>query len=336
MIKEAIGKVVGGTDLSREEAAQSMSAVMSGEATPAQIAAFVTALHMKGETVDEITGCAETMREKAASVNCSKRPLIDTCGTGGDGSGTFNISTAAAIVAAAAGATVAKHGNRAASSRCGSADVLEELGVRIDLAPDKVETCLEQAGIGFMFAPVFHQSMKHAAGPRRELGIRTIFNMVGPVTNPAGADSQVMGIFSAELTEPMASVLGNLGAKRAFVVHGSDGLDEVTITGPTQVSELRDGEVKTYTVTPEEIGVGTGSKDDLKGGDVRTNATIIMDVLHGEKGPPREIVLANAGACLAVAGLVSDFREGAALARDTIDSGRAIDKLEQFRKVSQS
>jgi len=335
VIKESIRKLVGGTDLSRDEAAQSMSEIMSGEATPAQIASFVTALHMKGETVDEITGCAETMREKAASVNCSKRPLVDCVGTGGDGSGTFNISTAAAIVVAAAGATVAKHGNRAASSRCGSADVLEELGVRIDLPPEKVEECLEQAGIGFMFAPVFHQSMKHAAGPRREMGIRTIFNMVGPVTNPAGADCLLMGIFSAELTEPMASVLGNLGAERAFVVHG-DGLDEVTITGPTRVSELSDGEVKTYEITPEEIGVGTSTKDDLKGGDVRKNATIIMDVLHGEKGPPREIVVANAGACLVVAGLAPDFRDGAALARDTIDSGRAMDKLELFRRVSQS
>jgi len=335
MIEEAISKLVGGTDLSRAEAARAMTEIMSGDATSSQIAAFITALAMKGETVDEITGCAEVMREKVTPVRCSKRPLIDTCGTGGDKSGTFNISTATAIVAAAAGATVAKHGNRAASSRCGSADVLEELGVRVDMPPEKVEDCLEQAGIGFMFAPVFHKSMKYAAQPRRELGIRTVFNLVGPVTNPARADCQVMGIFAPELTEPMAMVLGNLGATRAFVVWGA-GLDEVTIAGPTRVSEVRDGRVRTYEITPEELGVGTGSVDDLKGGDVKTNAAIITDILAGREGPPREIVVANAGVGLVVAGLVSTFREGTDLARDAIDSGRARDKLEQLIQLSRA
>ena len=336
MIKEAIAKLVAGADLSRREAAQVMTQIMSGEATPAQIAAFVTALHMKGETVDEITGCAEAMRDKATLVRCSRRPLIDTCGTGGDGSGTFNISTATALVAAAAGATVAKHGNRAASSKCGSADVLEGLGVRIDMSPKEVEDCLEQVGFGFMFAPVFHESMRHAAQPRRELGIRTIFNLVGPVTNPARADCQVMGIFAPELTEPIAMVLRNLGVSRAFVVCGSDGLDEITITGPTRMSEVRDGEVTTYSITPDELGVDKASKKDLKGGDVRTNVGIIVDILNGRKGPPREIVVANAGPCLVVAGLAATFREGTALARDAIDSGGALEKLEQLRQVSRA
>jgi anthranilate phosphoribosyltransferase len=333
MIETAISKLVTGADLSRTEAAQAMTEIMSGEATSAQIASFITALAMKGETVDEITGCAEVMREKATPVRCSKRPLIDTCGTGGDKSGTFNISTATAIVAAAAGATVAKHGNRAASSRCGSADVLEELGVKVDMPPEKVEDCLERADIGFMFAPVFHKSMKYAAQPRRELGIRTVFNLVGPVTNPARADCQVMGIFAPELTEPMAMVLGNLGATRAFVVWG-DGLDEVTIAGPTRVSEVTDGKVKTYEITPEELDVDMGSVDDLKGGDVKTNAAIIIDILGGGKGPHRDIVVANAGVGLVVAGLASTFREGTGMAREAIDSGRAREKLEQLIKLS--
>ena len=336
MIKESIAKLVASTDLSRAQAAQAMTRIMSGEATPAQIAAFVTALRMKGETVDEITGCAEAMRDKATPVRCSRRPLIDTCGTGGDGSGTFNISTATAIVAAGAGATVAKHGNRAASSRCGSADVLEELGVRIDMSPEQVEDCLEQVGFGFMFAPIFHKSMKHAAKPRRELGIRTIFNLVGPVTNPAGADCQVMGIFAPELTEPMAMVLRNLGASRAFVVCGSDGLDEITITGPTRVSEVRDGEVTTHNITPDELDVDTADKKDLKGGDVRTNAGIIIDILNGREGAPREIVVANAGACLVATGVAATFREGTAQARGAIDSGGALEKLEQLRQISRA
>ena len=333
MIEAAISKLVTGTDLSRTEAAQAMTEIMSGQATSAHIASFITALAMKGETVDEITGCAEVMREKATPVRCSKRPLIDTCGTGGDKSGTFNISTATAIVAAADGATVAKHGNRAASSRCGSADVLEELGVKVDMAPEKLEYCLEHADIGSMFAPVFHKSMKYAAQPRRELGIRTVFNLVGPVTNPARADRQVMGIFAPELTEPMAMVLGNLGATRAFVVWGA-GLDEVTIAGPTRVSEVNDGEVTTYEITPEELGVDTASVDDLKGGDVKTNAAIITDILCGRQGPHREIVVANVGVSLVVAGLASTFREGADLAREAIDSDRAREKLEQLIQLS--
>jgi len=336
MIKEAIGKLVAGADLSTEEAAQVMTKIMSGEATVAQIAAFVTALRMKGETVDEITGCAEAMRDKATPVRCSRRPLTDTCGTGGDRAGTFNISTATALVTAAAGATVAKHGNRAASSRCGSADVLEELGVRIDMTAEEVEGSLAQVGFGFMFAPLFHQSMRYAAEPRRELGIRTIFNLVGPVTNPARADVQVMGIFAAELTEPMAMVLRNLGAQRAFVVCGSDGLDEITITGPTRVSEVRDGEVITYDITPEELGVEKADKKHLKGGDVRTNAGIVIDIFNRRQGPPREIVVANASVCLVAAGLAATFREGAVLARDAIDSGSALEKLEQLRHISRA
>lgn len=336
MIREAIAKLSSGVSLSRTEAAQAMTEIMSGEATSAQIAAFLTALHMKGESVDEITGCAEAMREKVVPVRCSRRPLVDTCGTGGDGFGTFNVSTAAAFVVSAAGATVAKHGNRAASSRCGSADVLEALGVQIDMSSDKVERSLEETGLGFMFAPLFHRSMRYAAEPRRELGIRTIFNLLGPITNPARAECHVMGIFDPRLTEPVASVLGNLGAHRAFVVCGSDGLDEITITGPTRVTELYDGTVKTYTITPDDVGVGTAPKEALKGGSAETNAAIIIDILRGKHGPPREIVVANASAGLVAAGIASTLREGAALARDAIDSGRGLEKLEQLRQVSRT
>src|SRR5690606_27890814 len=257
MIQEAIRKAVEGVHLTEDEAAAAMEAIMEGEATPAQIAAFITALRIKGETVDEIAGCAREMRETAAKITPRRTPLVDTCGTGGDGANTFNISTAAAFVAAAAGAAVAKHGNRSVSSRCGSADVLEALGVRIDLTPDAVRECIDQVGIGFLFAPLFHSSMRHAVGPRKEIGIRSVFNVLGPLTNPASAQVQVVGVYDAALTEPLARVLGRLSVREAYVVHGQPRLDEISISGETQVSHLKDGEVHTFRIRPEDAGLKT-------------------------------------------------------------------------------
>ncbi|WP_010273835.1 anthranilate phosphoribosyltransferase [Paenibacillus senegalensis] len=330
MIKSAIGKVMQRQDLSREEARQVMREMMNGEATPAQIGGLVMALAMKGETAEEITGLAETMRAMSNRVDTVNNGLLDTCGTGGDGASTFNISTASAILAAAGGIRVAKHGNRAMSSKCGSADVLEALGVSIQLDGDQASRCLEQIGICFMFAQHYHPSMKHAAGPRRELGVRTVFNLLGPLTNPAGADRQLLGVFDRSKTELIAQVLKSLQLTRGMVVSSHDGLDEISISAPTQVTELKDGSLSTYTITPEELGLSTYPLEQVAGGDAVQNAAIIRSIFGGTKGAYRDIVLANAGACFYVAGRCPSLTDGVKLAGELIDSGQAMSKLDQL------
>lgn len=334
MIREAIAKLIEGQHLTQAEAAGVMDEIMAGEATPAQIGAFLVALRVKGETVDEIAGCASAMRQRAARVATRHAVVVDTCGTGGDASGTFNISTTAAFVLAGAGLCVAKHGNRAMSSKCGSADVLKALGVNIELSPERVGRCLDEVGIGFLFAPMLHTAMKHAVGPRREIGARTVFNVLGPLTNPAGAKRQLIGVYSPALTETLAEVLLRLGAERALVVHGADGLDEITLTGETKVSELRDGQVRTYRVTPEAFGLRRASPEDLRGGDEQVNAQITLDVLKGAEGPRRDAVLLNAAAAVCAGGLADDIAGGIPIARRSIDSGRALEKLEQLKAMS--
>jgi anthranilate phosphoribosyltransferase len=329
-IQQAISKVVSGTNLERDEARGVMAGIMEGAATSAQIGSFLTALRMKGETLDEITGFAETMRSKAMKVNVSQMNLLDTCGTGGDGSDTFNISTASALVAAAGGIRVAKHGNRAMSSKSGSADVLEALGVNIQLSGAQAAACINQVGIGFMFAQAYHQSMKHAAGPRKELGFRTVFNLLGPLTNPAGADRQVLGIFDRTKTELMAEVLRALGLKRALVVASLDGLDEISVSAPTKVTELKDNEIRTYELTPDDLGLRTYPLKDVIGGDAEENAVIIHHIPAGEKGAHRDIVLANAGACFYITGQCATLQEAVKFAGSVIDSGKAADKLKEL------
>jgi len=329
MITEAIRTVVDGKHLGEEQMQETFEVIMKGLATPAQIGAFLVALRLKGETEEEIAGAARVMRAKAAKVDAGD-DLVDTCGTGGDASGTFNISTVAALVAAGAGLRVAKHGNRAASSLCGSADVLESLGVKVDAEPELVAKCILEAGIGFMFAPRMHAAMKHAIGPRREIGIRTIFNVLGPLTNPAGAKRQLMGVFSPDLTELLAGVLGRLGSERAMIVHGEDGLDEITLTGPTRVSELKDGKVTNYLIDPKEFGFSYCSAKDLVGGVAERNAEITNEVLDGKAGPCRDIVVLNAAAALTVGGLADDMKSGIEAAQASIDKGaarKALDKL---------
>ncbi|WNR42440.1 anthranilate phosphoribosyltransferase [Paenibacillus roseipurpureus] len=326
-IQQALGKVTSGTHLSREEARVVMSEIMEGAASAAQIGSLLTALRMKGETLDEITGFAETMRSKALHVDVIQSDLLDTCGTGGDGAETFNISTTAAIVAAAGGIRVAKHGNRAMSSKSGSADVLEALGVKITLNSEQAAKCLDRTGICFMFAQAYHQSMKHVAGPRRELGFRTVFNLLGPLTNPAGADRQVLGVFDRSKTELIAQALQALGLKRALVVASEDGLDEFSISAPTKVTELKSDTIRTYTITPDDLGLRAHSIKDVGGGDAILNAEIIRHIFAGEKGPHRDIVLANAAACFYVTGHVGTLQQGVKLAADVIDSGRAEQKL---------
>ena len=333
MIKEAISKLVNGHSLTMDEASTVMNEIMEGTATPAQFGAFVTALRCKGETVDEIAGFARTMRAKALRVNLSE-PVVDTCGTGGDGHGTFNISTTAAFVVAACGLKVAKHGNRAMSSQCGSADVLEALGVKIDLNPEIVQKCLETVGIGFMMAPVFHPAMKYAAVPRKEVGIRTVFNILGPLTNPAGARAQVLGVPEKSMTEKMATVLKMLGCQHALVVHGEDGLDEITITGKTFVSELKKGSIKNYDVTPEEFGLPRAKPDSLKGGTTKDNAELLRSILSGKKGPQRDIVLMNAAAALLAGDKVTTLGQGITLAEQAIDNGKALQKVEELISFS--
>jgi anthranilate phosphoribosyltransferase len=344
MINEAIAKVVNREDLSQIEMETAMNEIMSGEATPAQIGAFITALRMKGETVDEIVGAARVMREKATKIsvletslsldrdeiNVDTETILDTCGTGGDGTNTFNVSTATAFVAAGAGIKVAKHGNRAVSSKCGSADVLENLGVKLDISPMDVERCIREVGIGFLFAPLFHGAMKYAAGPRKEIGLRTIFNVLGPLTNPAGATSQVLGVYSPDLTEKIALVLGKLGSKEAFVVCGEGTFDEISICSPTRISHLKDGQVNNYQITPEDYGFRRAPIDSIKGGDALENAQIIKNILDGQEGARRDMVLFNAGAAFVVAGLDDDLNKGIQRARETIDSGAAKRKLEQL------
>jgi anthranilate phosphoribosyltransferase len=329
LIKEAINILVQGIDLSEKEMADCMNEIMEGKATDAQIGAFLTALRVKGETVDEITGAARIMREKAITIKAPENTL-DTCGTGGDMAGTFNISTTTAIVVAACGVPVAKHGNRSVSSRSGSADVLEALGVKIDLPPEKVERCLSETGFGFLFAPLFHPAMKYAIGPRREMGIRTIFNILGPITNPAGARRQVLGVFASSLTETLSRVLGNLGADDAMVLHGEDGLDEITITNGTKYSRFKDGKVENSYLSPEDFGINRAELSEITGGDKEKNAEITLSILKGEKGPKLDTVLMNSAAALLVSGRVDDLKDGFSMAADAVSSGRALDKLKEI------
>ena len=334
MIKEAIAKVVTGTNLSEAEAEGVMREIMQGEATDAQIAAYITALRVKGETVEEITGSARVMREKAVHIRLDAPYQVDTCGTGGDMSHTFNISTTVAFVVAGAGVAVAKHGNRSVSSKSGSADVLQALGINIEMPSHRLEECLNEVGIAFLFAPMMHQAMKYAIGPRREIGIRTIFNVLGPLTNPAGVKAQIMGVYAADLTTLLARALGNLGSTRALVVHGMDGLDEITITERTRISEYRDGSVNDYYIHPSDFDLPAGKASDLKGGDAKENAVITLEVLKGQVGPRRDIVLLNAAAGLMAAGKAKDFRDGIRLAGDAIDSGAGMKKLEEMKKFT--
>jgi len=345
IIVEAIRALVDGRDLTRIEAAAAMDAIMSGQATNAQIAAFLTALRMKGETVEELIGFAQVMRQKvvrvrtraaelAALTGTDREMLIDTCGTGGDAAGTFNVSTATAFVVAGAGLKVAKHGNRSVSSLCGSADVVEALGVNLDLPPAKVARCIDEVGIGFLYAPLLHTAMKHVMAARREMGIRTVFNLLGPLTNPAAANAQVIGVYSAALTEPLARVLAELGTIRAFVVHGADGLDEISNTGESRLSEVREGVVRTFTVRPEDFGLPRATIQDLRGGDREQNAQIIRAILDGEPGPRRDIVLMNAAAALVAGGRARDLKEGVALAAHAIDTGAARAKLDALVRLS--
>lgn len=333
MIKKAIEKIVEKINLTEKEMGEVFSEIMSGGSTGAQIGAFLAALRMKGETVGEITGAAKVMRKKSARIDAGK-DLIDTCGTGGSLIDTFNISTIVAFVVSGAGLKVAKHGNRAASGCCGSADVLEELGIDLDAPPKTVARCIREIGIGFIYAPLFHKAMKHASGPRKEIGIRTIFNILGPLSNPANAKSQVLGVYDAALTEVMAGVLKNLGLRRAMVVHGSDGLDEITISGSTKITELKGGKVRTYRVTPEKFGIKRSRLDCLKGGNTAENADIVLSILEGERSPRRDVVLVNASAALVCGGKAKDFREGVKLAAESIDSGKALDKLLKLIKFT--
>jgi len=335
MIKEAIAALVSGRSLTADDAAQVMEEIMQGEATPAQFGAFVTALRLKGETVDEIVGLARTMRARAIPV-VAEGPVVDTCGTGGDGSQTFNISTTAAFIAAGAGLKVAKHGNRAMSSQCGSADVLEALGIKIDLNAEQVQRCLQEIGIGFMFAPAFHPAMKYAAVPRREIGIRTVFNILGPLTNPAGAKAQVLGVADDSLVEKLALALQQLGCKHALVVHGEDGLDEITVSGKTHICELKGGNIVNYNITPEDIGLARADSENLKGGSAKENAVVLRSILSGASGPQRDAVLMNTAAALLAGDKVETLRRGVELAQKTIDSGQALNKLEQLIRLSQN
>ena len=335
MIVEAISKVVSGESLTLEEAAQVMNEIMSGEATPAQFGAFVTALRLKGETVDEIAGMAQVMREHSLHVDVDGS-LVDTCGTGGDGSGTFNISTTAAFVAAGAGAKVAKHGNRAMSGASGSADVLEALGAKVDLSPKSVARCIKETGFGFMFAQGFHPSMRFAAGPRREIGIRTVFNILGPLTNPAGAGAQVIGVADASMASKMAQALSRLGSRRALVVHGDDGLDEITIADSTRVWELMEGDVREYNILPEGSGVTRAPLSEIQASDAEQSASILRDVLAGETGAARDVVLLNAAAALLAANMVLSIPTGVEIAADAIDTGSAMRRMQAFVTLSQN
>ncbi|HRE48255.1 MAG TPA: anthranilate phosphoribosyltransferase [Aggregatilineales bacterium] len=338
-IQQAITKLARREHLTDAEAEGAMDMIMSGNATPAQIGGYLMALRLKGETVDEITGSARSMRRAAnhpplAIAEVGK--LIDTCGTGGDGTGSFNISTTTAFVAAGAGLPVAKHGNRSVSSKSGSADVLMALGVNLNLTPEQVGACIDETGIGFLFAPAFHPAMKHAISPRRELGVRTIFNILGPLTNPAGARRQLMGVFDPALTEPLAKVLLSLGAEAAFVVHGAGGLDELTTGGINRISEVRNGEVSTYTLDPAELGFSLSAPDDLAGGDANSNAEITRGILNNTiHGAKRDVILLNTAAALVAGGVVANLSAGVKIAAESLDSGAALGKLEALIAFSQ-
>jgi anthranilate phosphoribosyltransferase len=334
MFSDLLEKLTRHEDLTSDEAAAAMREVMEGRAAPAQLAALLAALVMKGERPAEIVGFARTMREHAVKMSGPVENVFDTCGTGGDRSGTFNISSATALVVAACGVPVAKHGNRSVSSRCGSADVFEQLGVNVSASPAAVERSLREARIAFFFAPTFHPSMKHAAPTRRDLGIRTAFNLLGPLTNPAGATRQIVGVPKPELTELMAHALRMLGTTRAWVVHGAEGIDEISIAGYTKVAECRDGAVHTFYIHPSEFGIAKASAESLKGGDAPTNAAIVRDVLDGKPGGPRQVVLLNAGVALFVAGAVESVRAGIARAIDAIDSGAARETLDTMSRLS--
>jgi len=344
MIKKAIARVVEKEHLTEGEMIEVMNQIMSGEATPAQVGAFITALRMKGETVDEIVGAARVMRERATQIrvgrgvldidrddiNIDQETILDVVGTGGDCTNTFNVSTTVSFVVSACGVRVAKHGNRSVSSLCGSADVLEKLGVNLDVTPQQVERCISEIGLGFLFAPALHGAMKHAIGPRREIGIRTIFNILGPLTNPASADRQVMGVYREELVEKLAGVLQRLGCKHGFVVHGRDGMDEITLTAETAAAEVTPEGVRLFTITPEELGLTRCTMADLRGGDAIANALIVRSVLLGETGPRRDIVLLNAAYALQAANACSTVQDGLAMAACAIDSGKAAWQLNQL------
>ncbi len=334
MLKEALGRLVAGQSLPADEAFTAVGEIMDGAATPAQIAAFVTALRMKGETVGEIAGCARAMRQRAVRIDAGGGTVLDTCGTGGDGRGTFNISTLAALVAAACGIRVAKHGNRAASSRCGSADLLEALGVKIENPKEKIEKILREVGIAYLHAPAMHPAMKYAGPVRKEIGFRTVFNILGPLCNPAGADVQTIGVFSPALCRTMAEVLGTLGSRRVLVFHGHGGLDELSTTGENRVVELRDGKISEFTAGPETIGVPRARIEDLLGGTPQENAAIARDVLGGAKGPRRDAVLFNSAAALMVAGAAASLMEGARRAAEALDSGAVSRKLADLAAAS--
>ena len=348
MIRKAIARVVERENLTEAEMIEVMDQIMSGGATPAQIASFITALRMKGETVDEITGAARVMRDRALpirvgksvlgidrdDINLDRETILDTCGTGGSGTNSFNISTTVAFVVSACGVKVAKHGNRAVSSSCGSADVLEALGVNLDVTPETVERSISEIGIGFLFAPALHGAMKHAIGPRREIGIRTIFNILGPLTNPAGADCQVLGVYREDLVEKLALVLKKLGCRRGFVVHGCDGMDEITLTGESTIAEISAEGVKLSKIAPEQFGLERAPLTELHGGDAQSNAVIVKDILAGKDSAKRRIVLLNAAYALMASGKAADVVEGIRIAADTIDSGRAAKQLERLVKLT--
>ncbi len=331
---DAIAKLVRSESLTEAEAAAAFETIMHGDATQAQIAGFVVALRMKGETVEELTGFARTARQMSTPIDVDG-DLLDTCGTGGDGLATFNISTLSAIVAAACGARVAKHGNRAASSLCGSADVLEQLGVKVDLQPDGVARCIEQAGIGFLFAPIFHPSFRFAGGPRRELGVRTVFNVLGPLCNPAGARYQALGVADSALAGKMAEVLLRLGVERAIVFHSSDGMDELSVGAPSHVIEI-DGRRKEYELDPVELGLKKAPLDAIRGGGPEQNARIARELMSGGDGPRRDVLLLNTAAALRAAGIVKDWKDGIRTAAEAIDTGRAGQTLDRWAKLSQA
>jgi len=336
MFLSALHSVIDGNDLTENEMVSAMTDIMEGEVTDSQLAAFLTALHIKGETVAEIVGAARVMRAKAEKLNIKATALVDTCGTGSGKADTFNISTASALVAAGAGVNIAKHGNRAVSSQSGSADVLKCLGVNLDASLPTVKRCVEKAGIGFLFAPLMHKAMKHAAGVRKELGFRTIFNLLGPLTNPANAEAQVLGVFDAKWVQPMAEVLAELGCSHALVVHGADGLDEITLTGESQIAELKNGKIKNYKIDPDELGLEMCFSEDLKGGTPDENAAMIEGILKSQTGPKRDVVVLNAAAAIYVAGKAKSIELGVACAIESIDSGKALEKLKDLCKISNS
>jgi anthranilate phosphoribosyltransferase len=330
MFKEGLEEIIAGKDLSEETMSQMITEILSGAITHSQIGAFMGALSTKGETFEELIGAARAMRRKATRIQTTSSVVLDTCGTGGDGTRTFNISTTTAFVVAGCGVTVAKHGNRSVSSQCGSADLLEALGVNLDLDPEMVEEGLREINIGFLFAPLYHGAMKFAAVARKEVGIRSVFNMLGPLTNPAGANCQLLGVYAPELTEMFAQALQGMGTRRAFVVHGHDGLDEISLSAPTRISELNDGRIKTYDLSPDQFFNRTADLQDLTGGDPPENAAISLAILKGEKGPKRDVVLLNAGVALVAAGTAAHIKEGIQLAREAVDSGAAADKLQRL------